>query len=303
MKLKKFLLTVLTLALLVSASACNFDTELSFGDPEAPTSNIDKPAGEVTQIPNEEPTEKPTEPIITIDGITFDKSLKTKLKAAKNYAEVCEILGKEGTLVEHPEVIYYWTGTTDSGHYPVRIKFKASGEKFVICEDVSITLKEIGADPSIVPQDVLEQLTIGVTYEEADNIVTGNNRGLFQCGMPVEYQWDFGENIKINLHFYNRIVSEKQDLSVMYIDLWDSESTNTDLENFRANLKLGQTIAELNELLGMEGEEAAGGGKYWWDFEDGTSLQIGYYLDLSDTSLPIEECMKFDGNSFIRHLT
>lgn len=63
MKLKKFLLTVLTLALLVSASACNFDTELSFGDPEAPTSNIDKPAGEVTQIPNEEPTEKPTEPI------------------------------------------------------------------------------------------------------------------------------------------------------------------------------------------------------------------------------------------------
>ena len=60
MKLKKFLLTVLTLALLVSASACNFDTELSFGDPEAPTSNIDKPAGEVTQIPNEEPTEKPT---------------------------------------------------------------------------------------------------------------------------------------------------------------------------------------------------------------------------------------------------
>ena len=89
MKLKKFLLTVLTLALLVSASACNFDTELSFGDPEAPTSNIDKPTEEQTQIATEEPTEKPTEPIITIDGITFDKSLKTKLKAAKTYADVC----------------------------------------------------------------------------------------------------------------------------------------------------------------------------------------------------------------------
>ena len=63
MKLKKFLLTILTLALLVSASACNFDTELSFGDPEVPTSDIDKPTGEVTQIPNEEPTDKPTEPI------------------------------------------------------------------------------------------------------------------------------------------------------------------------------------------------------------------------------------------------
>ena len=218
MKFGKFLLTVLTLSLLVSSSACNFDTELSFGEPEVPTADIDKPTEEVTQIPTEEPTEKPTEPIITIDGITFDETLKTKLYTAKTYAEVCEILGKEGTLVEHPEVIYYWTGTTDSGHYPVRIKFKASGEKFVICEDVSITLKEIGADPSKVPQDVLEQLTIGVTYEEADNIVTGNSRGLFQCGMPVEYQWDFGDDVKINLHFYNNVDRKKQDLSVMYID-------------------------------------------------------------------------------------
>ena len=65
MKLKKFLLTVLTLALLVSASACNFDTELSFGDPEVPTSNIDKPTekpiGDPTEQPTEEPTEEPTE--------------------------------------------------------------------------------------------------------------------------------------------------------------------------------------------------------------------------------------------------
>ena len=303
MKFRKFLLTVLTLSILVSSSACNFDTELSFGEPEVPTADIDKPTEEVTQIPFEEPTEKPTEPIITIDGITFDKSLKTKLKAAKNYAEVCEILGKEGTLMEQPEVIYFWIGRTDSEQYPVRIKFKASGESFVICEDVSVTLTEVGYDPSKVPQEVLEQLTIGVTYEEVENIIPGNYRGLFECGMPIEYQWVFGDDVKINLHFYNSVDREKQDLSVMYIDLWDSESTNTDLENFRANLKLGQTIAELNELLGMEGEEAAGGGKYWWDFEDGTRLQIGYYLDPSDTSLPIEEWMKFNGNSFIRHLT
>jgi hypothetical protein len=253
----------------------------------------------VTQIPTEEPTEKPTEPIITIDGITFDKSLKTKLKAAKTYAEVCEILGKEGTLVEHPEVIYYWDTTIDSKHYRFYTKFKASGESFVICEDVSVTTKSIGIDPSKMPQEILEQLTIGVTYEEVENIIPGNYRGVFYCGMPVEYQWDFGDDVKINLHFNNRVDRKKQDLSVMYIDLWDSESTNTDLQNFRANLKLGQTIAELNELLGMEGEDAAQGGKYWWDFEDGTRLQIGYYLDPTDTSLPIEEWMKFNGNSQI----
>jgi hypothetical protein len=299
--MKKYLLLTLTLLLCASLFSCgfNFNEELIFGDPEVPTADIDKPTEEVTQTPTEEPTEKPTEPIITIDGITFDKSLKTKLKAAKTYAEVCEILGKEGTLVEHPEVIYYWTGTTDSGNYPVRIKFKASGEKSVICEDVSVTMTEVGYDLSKVPQDVLEQLTIGVTYEEVENIIPGNNRGHFQCGMPVEYQWDFGDDVKINLHFNNRVDRKKQDLSVMYIDFWDSESTNTDLQNFRANLKLGQTIAELNELLGMEGEDAAQGGKYWWDFEDGTRLQIGYYLDPTDTSLPIEEWMKFNGNSQI----
>ena len=299
--MKKYLLLTLTLLLCASLFSCafNFNEELIFGDPEIPTADIDKPTEEVTQIPTEEPTEKPTEPIITIDGITFDKSLKTKLKAAKTYAEVCEILGKEGTLVEHPEVIYFWIGTTDSEQYPVRIKFKASGESFVICEDVSVTLTEVGYDPSKVPQEVLEQLTIGVTYEEVENIIPGNYRGLFECGMPIEYQWDFGDDVKINLHFYNSVDRKKQDLSVMYIDLWDSESTNTDLENFRANLKLGQTIAELNELLGMEGEEASGGEKYWWDFEDGTRLQIGYYLDPTDTSLPIEEWMKFNGNSQI----
>ena len=77
MKFGKFLVMALTLSLLVSSSACNFDTELSFGEPEVPTADIDKPTEEVTQIPFEEPTEKPTEPIITIDGITFDKTLKT----------------------------------------------------------------------------------------------------------------------------------------------------------------------------------------------------------------------------------
>ena len=299
--MKKYLLLTLALLFCTSLFSCtfNFNEELIFGDPEVPTADIDKPTEEVTQIPTEEPTEKPTEPIITIDGITFDKSLKTKLKAAKTYAEVCEILGKEGTLMEQPEVIYFWIGRTESEQYPVRIKFKASGESFVICEDVSVTLTEVGYDPSKVPQEVLEQLTIGVTYEEVENIIPGNYRGLFECGMPIEYQWVFGDDVKINLHFYNSVDRKKQDLSVMYIDLWDSESTNTDLENFRANLKLGQTIAELNELLGMEGEDAAQGGIYWWDFEDGTRLQIGYYLDPTDTSLPIEEWMKFNGNSQI----
>lgn len=65
MKLRKLLVVILTFVLLVSASACNFDTELSFGDPEVPTSNIDKPTekpiGDPTEQPTEEPTEEPTE--------------------------------------------------------------------------------------------------------------------------------------------------------------------------------------------------------------------------------------------------
>ena len=60
----------LTLSLLVSSSACNFDTELSFGEPEVPTADINKPTEEVTQIPTEEPTEKPTEPESTEPNAT-----------------------------------------------------------------------------------------------------------------------------------------------------------------------------------------------------------------------------------------
>ena len=105
MKLKKFLLTVLTLALLVSASACNFDTELSFGDPEVPTSDIDKPAGEVTQIPFEEPTDKPTEPIPPLEyGYgEYDASI---LQGARFENEV-KI--HDGTLII-PEVAPYGGG-------------------------------------------------------------------------------------------------------------------------------------------------------------------------------------------------
>ena len=299
MKLKKFLLTVLTLALLVSASACNFNTDISFGEPEVPTADIDKPTEEVTQLPTEEPTEKPTEPIITIDGITFDKSLKSKLNAAKTYADVCEILGKEGTLVEHPEVVYYWDGTIDSKIYRVYIKFKASDESYVICEDVSVTMNDLGVKPSIVPQEVLEQLTIGMTFEEADNIIPGKNTGIFTYGMPIVYEWEFNADTKISVEFGHSPYRSKDQMYILHIALWDYESTKTVAEINRDKLQLGQTIAELNELLGTEGEDAAQGGIYWWDFEDGTRLRIGYILDFSDTSLPIEERMRFNGHSYI----
>ena len=297
MNLRKTLIALFCVLITVLLTSCNLNTDLSFGDPEVPSADIDKPTEEVTQIPTEEPTEKPTEPIITIDGITFDKTLKTKLNAAKTYADICEILGKEGTLMEQPEAVYYWTVTQDSKSFPIRIKFKATEKGYVICEDVSVTLVEIGADPSKVPQEVLEQLPIGLPFEEVNKIFPINPDS-FQCGMPIEYQWDFGENIKINLHFYNRIEKEKQDLSVMYIDFWDSESTNTEIDIFRTNLKLGQTVAELNELFGVKGR--CGSPTHCvWTFADGTRLRIGCYLDASGISRSEEDMFKFNGSSRI----
>ena len=63
--MKKYLLLTLALLLCTSLFSCdfNFNEELVFGDPEVPSADIDKPVGEVTQIPFEELTDKATAPI------------------------------------------------------------------------------------------------------------------------------------------------------------------------------------------------------------------------------------------------
>lgn len=296
MKASKLLVIFLTLSLLMSVTACNFDTELSFGDPEVPTSDIDKPTEEVTQIPTEEPTEKPTESIITIDGVTFDKTLKNRLDSASTYADICEILGKEGTLVESPDVVYFfYTKQNPHSHY-LYIKFENTSEGFVVCEDIKVTNDRMKVDLSDRDPEILEQLTIGKSFKEVQDI-TGH-WGLRDHGMPIVYEWNFSDNINIRIEFGNSI-EDNNFLDVLHIALWDYESTKTVADINRDKLQLGQTIAEINEMLGQEGKELFSGGGYIYTFEDGTTLRISVYCEGMDPSLPIEANYKFAGSAYI----
>ena len=289
MKFGKFLLTVLTLSLLVSSSACNFDTELSFGEPEAPSADINKPTEEVTQIPTEEPTEKPTEPIITIDGITFDKMLKAKLNFAKTQAEICEILGKEGTLVEVPEVVYYFYINNSQNPGGVGVKFANTGDGYFVCEDIKITNDEFAIDISNRDPAILDQITVGKSFKEVLDI-TGYS-GSYICGNSIVYEWNFGDNIKIRAEFGHNPKNNNASLSLFYLTLWDYDQTKTMADINREKLELGQVVADINEMFGQEGEEAAQGNRLWWDFEDGSSLVINAYMDTSDPSV-------FEGGTF-----
>ena len=294
--MKKYLLLTLALLFCTSLFSCtfNFNEELIFGDPEIPTADIDKPTEEVTQIPTEEPTEKPTEPIITIDGITFDETLKTKLNAAKTYADVCNILGKEGTIVEHPEVVYYFnTVSKPTPMYPICVKFAYNGEGYFVSEDIKVTNEEMNINLSNRDPAILEQITIGKSFKEVQDI-TGHY-GLFDHGNLLVYEWKFNEDIKISVEFGNDLSSSEDKMKILHMALWDYESTKTITEINRDKLKVGQTIAEINEMFGQEGKHLASGIGCLYTFEDGKSLRVVTYQEGYDPSLPIEENLKFSG--------
>ena len=109
--MKKYLLLTLALLLCTSLFSCdfNFNEELVFGDPEVPSADIDKPVGEVTQIPFEELTDKATEPIPPLEyGYgEYDASI---LQGARFENEV-KI--HDGTLII-PEVAPYGGGVLEA---------------------------------------------------------------------------------------------------------------------------------------------------------------------------------------------
>jgi hypothetical protein len=81
--------------------------------------------------------------------------------------------------------------------------------------------------------------------------------------------------------------------------LWDYENTRTIADINREKLKLGQSIADINEMFGQEGKELYSGGYYIYTFEDGTTLRISVYCEGMDPSLPIEANYKFAGSAYI----
>ena len=286
--MKKYLLLTLTLLLCASLFSCafNFNEELIFGDPEIPTADIDKPTEEQTQIPTEEPTEKPTEPIITIDGVTFDKSLKAKLNAAKTYAEVCEILGKEGTLVEHPEVVYYWNSALSK--YPIMAKFKITEDGHIVSENIRVTMENIGYNYANIPEEILDQITIGMTFEEVCDIC--GSSVIYDHGLPIIYEWYFDENTSIDVEFGNSLPYDQSTLTKVNVIFWDYDHTKTITDINREKLQLGQSIAEINELFGKEGRPNAQGNAFMWDFEDNKTLLVHTYMDFSDSTAVSRYC-------------
>ena len=307
--MKKYLLLVLALLLCTSFAACDINAAISFGESEVPTQDSDTPTEALPEDQGESPSEKHTDapidipseesqkPSVTIDGITFDNALKAKINAAKNYEEICKILKKEATFIENSTVVYSFMIKSDSESYPILVRFKNLEDKAVVCEDAKVTTNEAGLDTDVISQDILKQITLGKTFEELLEIC-GRSAG-FCFGDTLKYEWSFGEEIKIRANLVNFIHVERNKLSVLYIDYWDSNVTNTTSEINRTKLEVGQTIAELNELFGQEGRFDSAIRKYWWDFDDGKSLEINYYEDKTDPTLPLENQAKFTGLSEI----
>jgi hypothetical protein len=279
--MKKYLLLTLTLLLCASLFSCafNFNEELIFGDPEVPSADIDKPTEEVTQIPTEEPTEKPTEPIITIDGITFDKTLETKLNAAKTYADVCNILGKEGTLVSDYEfTVWYMLGEppyhiADKGRDVICIKFKNSDDLSVVCEDFKVTTEKHGFDSSVLPERLSEDISIGKSYSEVDEALTPKYLAYVEAD-PIDYCWSFGDGddeIKIYTSFCGW-GNSKDSLQTCAVKTWDYTETIADA--YLKQIKIGQTYAEVCEIIGFKGIFHSWGA--YWDLEDGKRLTIAF---------------------------
>ena len=299
--MKKFLSIALTLCLCL----CSVLALIACNGKSGKIEEVENQAVDTKEISNEEteeitdaPTEKITEPqdtTLVIDGIRFNNALKERLNSAKTYGEICEILGRDGTLVECPDVAYSFV-TEEANYCPIIVKFRTTDSGTFVCEDVAITSEGVGFDLSNADQVMLQQITEGKTFQELTDICGYKSAYLY--GGAIVYDWSFGENIIIRVHFYHRLEKDKLNTEVMYIDFWDCEDTRTPLETFRANLEVGQSVAELNEILGVKG--SIGDPLHCtWRFEDGTRFRISCYMDLSDKSLPQEEKVRFAGSALI----
>ena len=310
------MLLVFSLLLLLSAcGTCNKSNEKDQQNIHTPEDTVEITEAELTDTengtdkPTEKPTEKATEPQntdIVIDGIKFDEALKYRLKNAKTYGEVCEILGKEGTLIEAPECVTYWNCTrvasdTELPECYVFIKFKLTEQGVVVSEDYVDTTATFSHTRLMIDESIKDDIVVGKSLEEIKSI-TGIEHPQFIMGGMYKYEWRFEENISISIYLHNQTVFDTiSDMEELYnahfcnIELWDNETAEKNMaESYFYQIKLGQSMSDVRNLIGKI-HSILDTNAYVWKFDDGTAISLGYYARPYEPGTPTDDFCMFNG--------
>lgn len=283
------MLLIFSLLLLLSAcGTCNKSNEKDQQNIHTPEDTVEITEAELTDAengtdkPTEKPTEKATEPQstdIVIDGIKFDEDLKHRLNNAETYGEVCEILGKEGTLIEAPEAVTQWNFFRPSS-YQLYMKFKRTDEGVILVEDMKQTTEEcLGKIPANVTENMMNFLVAGKTIQEVKDFTNVQNPQ-FWYGDVYKYEWRFSDDIRVEAHIANATDCKERSISdvvVCYLELWDSdEISKSEYDSIYSKLKVGQSYKEICDIIGKKG--SIGNLVCRWELDDGTQLVLRYYL-------------------------
>lgn len=285
------MLLIFSLLLLLSAcGTCNKSNEKDQQNTHTPEDTVEITEAELTDAENgtDKPMEKPTEKAtesqstdIVIDGIKFDEDLKHRLNNAETYGEVCEILGKEGTLIEAPNLVTQWAfNLYQSSSYQLYMKFKRTDNGVVLAEDMMLTTEEcLGKIPSKVTEDMKSFLVAGKTLQEIKDF-TNVQYPQPWYGNVYKYEWRFSDDIRIEVHVQNATILEEENfdsVSVCYIELWDSNiESQSEYDRIYSKLEVGQSYKEICDIIGKEG--SIGNLVCRWELDDGTQLVLRYYL-------------------------
>ena len=314
--MKKFLSFALTLCLCLCSVVL-----ISCNGKSGKIEEVENQAVDTEEISNEEteeitdaPTEKITEQQetdITINGVVFDSVLKSKLKSAQTYGEICDLLKCEGELVEAPEIIYQW-GFLDENNkfYAIWIKFKFTEDGLTVCEDFRETAKQMpsGVSRMEVSEEVASKIVLGKNIKEIIVLLEGYE-WRFVIGNYARYRWKFTEDISIEAYLdqsYNGYANSPpipvtlNDFKVAFVEHWESHKTNTMAEEARLKITAGLTISEIRNIFGgMFAYPLAQGGVYYFCFEDNSRLYCYGFYNVGAEYDEITDLIIFNGTTKI----
>ena len=252
---------------------------------ETQTVDTEEISNEETEEITDAPTEKITEPQetdITINGVVFDSVLKSKLKSAQTYGEICDLLKCEGELVEAPEIVYEWLITDENNKTKyLWVNFKFTEDGFVVCEDYRETAEklQLSRAQAQLSDEISNQITPGKSLEEIVSLL--QSKWELLVGDRPCYRWsneEQGITIDVYLRQYygsfngGEVPDNINEFEIAFIDLGDGQNANNMAEDGMLKLKAGQSISEIQEILDIRAISLASGIGYTFDFDDGSKL-------------------------------
>ncbi len=317
---KKIISMLLVFSLLLLLSACgtyNKSNEKDQQNTHTPEDTVEITEAELTDAengtdkPTEKPTEKATEPQstdIVINGVEFNSSLKNKLKDAKTYGEICELLKCEGELVGAPTLIYDWLFMDGGSFSHIFVKFNFTEKGLLVCEDFRQTCEEFSHLFTIakIPDEMANETLLEKSIQEVVALLDAT-RWSFYSGDCPKFRWTFDDRVTIDVYMSqiyssyaeNEVPDNIYDFTVSFVDVWDSNETNTLAEAARLKITSGQTISEIQEVLGVNAEPWASGMGFTFSFEDDTRLNCHTKLISIGSSDKITDIYVFNGNAQI----